>query len=182
LCQKFTISENFDVIDCEGIDKLIAQVPVRLKESGLSTIGIIIDADIDIKGRWGSLSSLLSSAGFTVPPVLPEEGVIVNNGIRVGIWIMPNNRLNGMLEDFISFLIPKDDPLLKVANNTLDSIEQLRLNKYAEIHRSKALMHSWLAWQEDPGTPMGLAITKRYLTTDYEICQRLINWLINTFK
>lgn len=64
LCKKFDIPETFDVIDCEGIDKLNEQIPVRLKQSGIDTLGIIIDADREIKNRWTSLKGLLSSQGF----------------------------------------------------------------------------------------------------------------------
>jgi hypothetical protein len=44
------------------------------------------------------------------------------------------------------------------------------------------LIHSWLAVQETPGTPMGLAITKRYLNTDDENCQVFIDWLKRLFN
>ena len=47
-----------------------------------------------------------------------------------------------------------------------------------EYHKSKAFIHTWLAWQEDPGTPMGLAITKKYLSTnDKVLCNSFIEWL-----
>lgn len=184
LCEKFSIPETFDVIDCEGIDKLNEQIPVRFKQSGIESLGIIIDADSEIKSRWTSLRSLLSAQSFNVPDELPLTGLVLKNdsNIKVGVWIMPNNNLNGMLEDFISFLVPKDDKLLPIVNSTLEDIERKELNKYASIHKSKAVIHSWLAWQEDPGTPMGLGITKRYLTTDEATCSLLIKWVDELFN
>jgi len=183
LCEKFNIEETFDVIDCEGVDNLLNQLPVRFKQSGIAVIGIIIDADSDISARWQSLSPLLSSLGYTVPPVLPDKGLIIrHNEITIGVWIMPNNLLAGMIEDFIKFLIPEDDQLLGIANGTLNIIESEDLNKYRIPHKSKALIHTWLAWQEDPGTPMGSSITKRYLTTDTEICNTFIEWLTALFN
>jgi hypothetical protein len=98
-------------------------------------------------------------------------------GQKVGVWMMPDNNLNGMLEDFIAFLVPADDKLMPVVTATLQSIEDNEINKYMPIHRSKAAIHTWLSWQEDPGTPMGLSITKKYLNTDTDTCQSLINWL-----
>ena len=95
---------------------------------------------------------------------------------------MPDNKDNGMLEDFISFLIPEDDKLLLVVDSTLNEIEMKQLNRYSEIHKSKARIHTWLAWQEDPGAPLGISITKKYLTNDAEICNNLINWLVELFK
>jgi hypothetical protein len=183
LCAKFNIKENFDVIDCEGYSKLIEQLPIRLtKQSDIDTVGIIVDADTDIASRWISLHNLFSKLGFTLPDDLPEKGLIINNThIRIGLWLMPNNQINGMLEDFAAFLIPLNDQLIPIVKDTLNSIESQHLNNYKPIHRSKAEIHSWLALQETPGTPMGLAITKRYLTTDEEICLCLIDWLKELF-
>jgi len=175
---------NFSCIDCKGIDGLLEQIEVRFKSSPLiTTIGVIVDADINLKNRWESLKVIISNLAFTPPENIPPTGLILNHqNLRMGVWIMPNNNLNGMLEDFISFLVPKDDKLLPIVYSTLLNIEQENLNKYSLIHKAKAVIHSWLSWQGDPGTPMGLAITKRYLTTDNESCKLLINWLNELFN
>ena len=60
LCQKFSINENFEIIDSKGIDKLFLQLPIRLKQSGIETLGIIVDADVEIKKRWTTLHSIFS--------------------------------------------------------------------------------------------------------------------------
>ncbi|MGF7232950.1 DUF3226 domain-containing protein [Arachidicoccus sp.] len=179
LCAKFNLAQNFDVIDCEGITNLLEQIPVRFKQSGINTIGIIVDADSNLQSRWNSLKDLLKAQGFNLPHDLPAEGLIEKNADnkRIGVWIMPNNNLNGMLEDFISFLIPQNDNLLPVVKATLQDIEDKNLNKYRGTHKSKAVIHTWLAWQEVPGTPIGSSITKSYLTTNVESCFQLINWL-----
>jgi hypothetical protein len=179
LCKKFNIPESFDVIDCEGIEKLYDAIPVRFKQSGIKTIGIIIDADTEINSRWMAVKNILSQQDFAIPNELPREGLILlnKNDIKVGVWIMPDNNLNGILEDFISFLVPDSDELLPIVNNTLDEIENRKLNKYSLIHKSKAKIHTWLAWQETPGAPMGLSITKKYLNTNDATCLHLIEWL-----
>lgn len=174
--------ENFEVVDCKGIENLTDQIPVRLKESGLQTLGIMVDADTDIKSRWNSLKNKLSQSGFEIPDDIPQNGLIINNGRqKVGVWIMPDNRISGMLEDFIAFLVPADDSLLPIANETLNSLEERNLHMYKTSHRSKALIHTWLAWQEDPGTPLGLSITKKYVQTDIEVCRCFIDWIKNLF-
>lgn len=183
LCGKYNIVESFDVIDCEGISNLNEQIPIRFKQSDIRTVGIIIDADTDLKNRWDSLKSILETQGFIVPEVIPLDGLIIhNNNLTMGVWIMPNNNLNGMLEDFISFLIPKEDQLLPIVKSTLNYIEAKKLNSYSLIHKSKAVIHTWLSWQADPGTPMGLGITKRYLNTDEETCLKLTNWINKLFN
>ena len=87
-----------------------------------------------------------------------------------------------MLEDFIAFLVPSDDLLLPIVRENLNDIERKNLNKYNLIHKSKAEIHSWLSLQEEPGTPFGSSITKRYLTTDEETCLKLIKWLSDLFN
>jgi hypothetical protein len=51
LCKRLSLNQNFDVIDCENIDKLFTQIPPRFKQSGIKTIGIILDADENIDSR-----------------------------------------------------------------------------------------------------------------------------------
>ena len=178
----FKIPEVFDVIDCEGIDNLYKSISLRFKQSDVETVGVIIDADINLKDRWVDIRNLLSNQEFIMPEDLPSNGlVLVNGNNKVGVWIMPKNDTTGMLEDFVSFLVPEDDELLPVVDATLNEIESKKLNKYSLIHKSKARINSWLSWQEDPGTPMGLSITKRYLTTDNENCKLFINWLKRLF-
>jgi hypothetical protein len=184
LCQQFNVKESFDVIDCEGIANLLKQIPQRLKQSGIEVLGIIIDADIDLNARWQSIRDILTVNQFEIPDQLPEEGLIYQNadGITFGVWAMPNNKVNGMLEDFIAFLVPNEDQLLLIADDVLHDIENRNCQKYSQNYKAKARIHTWLAWQEEPGTPLGQSITKRYLSTDQETCLRLINWLQGLFS
>ena len=184
LCEQHNIPETFDVIDSEGIDKLLDSIPVKLKQSDVNTIGIIVDADTDINSRWQSLKTILTKCGYQIPVSIPSTGLIhkEEGKITIGVWLMPNNNANGMLEDFIRFLVPNNDKLMPIAESTLDSIEVQGLNKYQAIHKPKALIHTWLAWQEDPGTPMGLSITKKYLTSTAPSCATFVNWLKELFS
>lgn len=171
--------ENFKIVDCKGIDNLTEEIPVFLKTADIQTLGIIVDADTNLKSRWNSIKAkILSPQKFDLPKEFPDSGLIVTNpkNVKIGVWIMPNNNLNGTLEDFISFLIPPNDQLLPIVHTTLSSIESQNLNHYTLIHKPKATIYTWLAWQKDPGTPLGLSITKRYLNTNEPTCEKLINW------
>jgi hypothetical protein len=181
LCQKFNINKTFDVIDSKGIDNLFEQIPLRIK-NGIEVLGIIIDADLDINSRYIKLKQIFSS--HQLPEEIPNSGLIMKNqdNIKIGIWIMPNNQTSGMLEDFISFLVPNDDKLMPIVNDTLNIIEINSWNKYKPIHKSKARIHTWLAWQEVPGTPMGLSVTKKYLSIEDNNCKLFINWINELFN
>jgi hypothetical protein len=182
LCQKYQLPHNFDVIDCVGIEKLIQQIPIRFKQADIQTIGIIVDADAELNNRWISIKNILEKQNLNILDSCPRTGLIIQNEtIKVGVWLMPNNEINGMIEDFISFLIPENDNLLPIVATHLSNIETQNYHLYNNIHRSKAFIHSWLAVQETPGTPMGLAITKRYLDTNDENCQIFISWLKRLF-
>lgn len=181
LCQKFNVNETFDVIDSKGIENLFDQIPLRIK-NGIDVLGIIIDADSNINSRYIKLKQIFSS--YQLPEEIPNNGLIINieDNIKLGIWIMPNNQTSGMLEDFISFLVPNDDKLMPIVDDTLNKIETNSMNKYKLIHKSKARIHTWLAWQEDPGTPMGLSVTKKYLSIEDDNCKLFINWINELFN
>lgn len=184
LCKKFHIRDNFDVIDCQGIENIYNQIPIRFKQSNINTLGIIIDADSDIKIRWNEARKIFNNQGYAFCDEIPKEGLIIHETglIKIGIWIMPNNDTKGMLEDFISFLVEEGDELFPIVKEYLAEIEKKSLNKYSSIHKSKALIHSWLSIQEDPGISMGLAITKRYLSTEDEVCLLFVDWLRKLYE
>lgn len=187
LCALFVlhnVPQTFDVIDCDGIDPLIEQIPVRLKVSNLERIGILLDADLDLNNRWIGLKDILRNQGYTPPENLDENGMILQSaGLPTfGIWLMPDNKVNGMIEDFIKTLVPEGDPLIEEVHTVLEKIEGEGKNRYNLNHKSKAIIHNWLAWQEAPGTPLGLAISKSYLTTNHALANRLIQWINNLFN
>lgn len=93
---------------------------------------------------------------------------------------MPNNKLPGCLEDFLRFLVPDEDPLFAHVEHALDGIppEQRRFDA---LKRPKAKIHTWLAWQAEPGKPFGQAISSRYLDPDLPMADVFARWLQSTF-
>lgn len=185
LCELHQVPETFDVLvpGDGGVDAVLADIPTRLKEAGLQALGIVIDADEDIRIRWQSLRNRLQQAGYPLPSQLSLNGFTTSppNRPRIGVWIMPDNRLPGILENFVTHLIPVNDPLKPVAEDTLQSIEKKGLHRYQITHRPKALIHTWLVWQETPGMPMGQAITARVSQYDASIANRFVDWLQKLF-
>jgi hypothetical protein len=184
LCGQHQVPQTFSVEipgeDNGGVEALLKSIPVRLKISGLRALGIILDADQDLASRWDAVCDRLRQTEYSdLPPVPDPNGSIIEDDQmpRIGIWLMPNNHLPGMLENFVSHLIPDDDLLVPKAEDILRGIESEGLNKYSLSHHQKAFIHTWLAWQETPGVPMGQAITAQVLDHNHPLAQAFAKWL-----
>lgn len=191
LCHQHNVPQTFTVEQSNqekqgngGVDQLLDSIPVRLKSARLRVLGIVLDADSDAHSRWQAICGRLTQAGYNDLPTspAPEGTIIIQPGKpKVGVWIMPDNQLPGMVESFAAQLIREDDPLAEKARVILDEIENENLGRYLAAHRPKAFIHTWLAWQETPGQPMGQAITAKVLQHDRLLAQRFINWLLMLF-
>ncbi len=189
--------DNFDIVDCRSVDKVKKNLRAHLLAKDTDVIGIIVDADGDtehaddaLKARWDSLIGELSKYGYAVPNAPDNSGTVIRGFAhfpKIGIWLMPDNvQRPGMLEDFMATLITPHDALKPIAERTLDEIETIRFSEesrrwFKSIHRSKALIHTWLAWQDEPGRPMGVAIKAKMFDSDTELCKRFAKWLGDLF-
>jgi hypothetical protein len=183
LLQHHKIEENFSVLEKGGIEDLLKTVPVQLKGSELRQLGIMVDADENIAGRWQSLTDILRKAGYSGLPARPDDaGTIIDQEgkPRLGIWLMPDNRATGMVEDFIRFLVPVDDALIGHARHCVQNIDDSN-RRFRPSYLSKAEIHTWLAWQEHPGTPLGQAITKKYLDAHCHHATSFMAWIRRLF-
>lgn len=182
------------VSDCEietpkdgGIDQLLQSFKVRLKtfnEEG-DIVGIVIDADANLDSRWISIRNRLIEAGYEDLPAQPDpDGTIIHATDepplpKVGIWIMPDNKTSGILEDFLKFLIPQEDRLLDHVNACIDSAP---IQLFSNNDRPKAVIHTWLAWQKEPGKPYGTAITAKFLDPNVPKVSVLVSWMERLFS
>lgn len=173
----------------DGIDKLLESYPLELKAGGADDIfGAVIDADTDLAGRWRSLRDRLIGVGYT-PSDVPTEpmpgGTIVTHPAgtllpRAGIWLMPDNTTMGILEDFLRFLVPAGSALFDHVETSVSSIPEGEI-RFTELARPKAVIHTWLAWQEEPGKPLGTAITAKFLDPHVHEVDVLVAWLNELF-
>jgi hypothetical protein len=146
-----------------GIDNITDDViSAELKSSGLSALGIVIDAD-NIQGKksddvqnWIKLRDKCQKVDeltdINIPNVPEKAGFItqLENGIRFGIWIMPDNQSSGMLETFLASLVPVEQAnLWSYAVEVVERARELGA-PFIKNHRDKARIHTWLAWQNPP--------------------------------
>ena len=52
---------------------------------------------------------------------------------------------------------------------------------FEQVDEPKALIHTWLAWQSNPGRPFGTAITAGFLNPDVAAAATFAAWLRNLF-
>lgn len=191
LCAEHALPEKFSVEMAEGITELLDGLTTRIRARGLRVLGVMVDADENIIARWQAIRDRLQDSGklqeltyTTVPAAPPAEGWISNepDRPRIGVWIMPDNQRPGKLEDFTIGLIPRSDMLLAKAESILQDIDTAGLRLYSTTDHSKALIHTWLAWQREPGQPLGTAITARSLLHDVPMALAFVAWLRRLFS
>jgi hypothetical protein len=170
----------FRVEERGGLEKLLAGISVTVRAATLQRFGVVVDANGDVRSRWRDLRRLVVREGYQNVPDAPEEGGTILPAApllpRFGIWIMPDNGSPGALEDFAAQLVPAGDALWTRAGEAVDSIPEAD-RRFPGGRRSKAHMHTWLAWQEQPGSPMGQAIGKGDLRADAPAALRFVAWL-----
>jgi len=203
ICVHFNINETFSVEipdgegkiptkksrhnELGGIDNVLkaAQLNLIAGSSAVERIGIVIDADEDIKARWQSVVSILTKAGYINIPASPDSGgTIIKQDFlpTFGVWIMPDNQIKrGFLETFLAFLVPENSQCWEHAKNSVAALEEKPFIKQNVDYTIKAEIHTFLAWQEEPGKPFGQAITAKYLQADMPECQNFVNWLNHLF-
>lgn len=184
--EKFKIKhENFEIKGHNGIEYLLNLRTLRnyfvVDES--RRFGIVLDADTDLAARWKQIKAICETIGYHDVPKSPSpDGTLLSEeGLPlVGIWLMPDNRASGMMEDFIGWLVPRDDLLWPMAGDIVQKVIE-RERRFRESYISKACIHTWLAWQKDPGTSLGMSINKHYIDVNAPHALQFIAWVRKLF-
>jgi hypothetical protein len=188
ICDKHSVGFlNFKV--AKSVENLLEALPTTLKTSDIYALGVILDADTNIAARWDSIKARLATAGYQGIPDHPAtDGTILEPPSpesllpRFGAWIMPDNTSTGILEDFLRFLVPATGAeLLHYSEQCVDGIPAQK-KCFRDIDRPKALIHTWLAWQEKPGLPFGTAIKASFLDANLPQAKILGAWLKRLFS
>ena len=93
---------------------------------------------------------------------------------------MPDNQMKGILETFLRSLIPKPNALFDYVKTSVAAIPDSE-RRFKPRKEPKAIIHTWLAWQEEPGMPPGWAITSHFLDANVAEVDVLVSWLKRLF-
>lgn len=167
-----------------GKDNVFRDLPVEIKGSEVKRVGIVVDADSDFSATWIRVSHLFKKLGGDLPAICPKGGLILNIGNqRLGVWIMPNNAAPGMVEHFCHDLVPSHaKPLWNFALRCVNVAKSRHGAPFLANYKSKAHIHTWLAWQSAPGERMGEAITRNVLEHGSDDAEAFVRWFIELFQ
>jgi hypothetical protein len=146
---------------------------------------VVLDTDQHgVMGRWQQIQQSISDHHYTFPSVPDINGTILPehsaaNLPQLGIWLMPNNQDPGMLEDFLMKMA--DQYAIIVAEWSVQTAELAEVASFKSVHRSKAILHTYLAWQDEPGKPPGQSVTSHALHPDTDIAYNFTDWLQRLF-
>jgi hypothetical protein len=186
ICGQRSVGELDEIKPQQGVKNLLNNLPVWLKDSDIEVLGVVLDADTDLAGRWDALKHRLLQAGYSVVPDRPaSDGTILDPPAdsllpRFGVWIMPDNQSKGILEDFLRFLVPKGSRLFEHVESSVATIPEAD-RRFTKLAEPKAVIHTWLAWQVEPGKPFGTAIKERFLDPNCSQADVLVVWLKRLF-
>ena len=153
--------------DEKALKKLSALIAIFDSDQRKDVIGIVLDADNpNMQSKWASVRDRLLKFGYDVPEAPLPNGTIIemDNKPKVGVWLMPNNIADGMLEDFCSSLISAE--ALDFAKTCIEKAKDQGYTTFKNVHTSKSVVHTFLAWQNEPGMPLGQSIKAKALDAE----------------
>lgn len=165
-----------------GIDELLDTMVDAIRYGEGQPVGFVLDADAPHTGEtsnWERVRARLREVGIRPPETPPATGfraTAANYNATVGIWLMPDNSRAGELEDFLRDLVVEDDTLIDYAETATDHARELDPGRAEDGNRRKSIMHTWLAWQREPGRPYGIAMRAKYFDHNAEVAQRFVDW------
>lgn len=184
LLESRSIERNFGIFECGNYEGVLRRLNALIPDPrGLRAIGVVLDANqVGIGPRWQAIRDKLKRYSYSFPASMSQQGTILQGDDtepQLGVWIMPDNVSPGSLEDFCLKLVPEEE--LGVVDRAVKLGEEAGVTRFKPVHRSKALIHTYLAWQDEPGNPMGLSITRGWLPSQGASADLFVEWLRRLF-
>ena len=173
------------VSETRGFSKLLAEISVQIDAPDQEAVGILADANDDLSVRWSEIAEQIEeaqrirAAGMHAPKSPDPKGTIIHATPRVGVWLMPNNKLGGELEDFVAQMIPARDLVWPLSQKYINGIPAAA-RKFTDDKSSKAQLYAWLAARKEPRL-MGRDIHDGDLNVNGPLCQKFVDWLTSLF-
>jgi hypothetical protein len=187
----------FGIYECGSDDKVLDSLASRIVSTRprQRVLGLILDADIEglhpdqvIQSRLDQLAARVGTY-YPLPTVFPAGGLILDPLAsrpeadrlpKLGVWLMPNNKAYGMFEDLLMGSLSG-----QVAAYTTTVVKQSKADgvaRFKDVHLSKAVIRTYLAWQDPPDIQyLGLAIKRGAFENIEAACKQFVQWLEQLF-
>jgi hypothetical protein len=156
---KFMEIEEFEIFDVGGVSQFKDKLPALVRATGFSEIVtklvIVRDADKSAENAFKSVKNILLKENIN-PPDKPNQ---FSQGIpQVGVFIMPGDSEEGMLEDLCMRTV-KNSPTTRCVEGFIDCARKLE-KAPRNIAKSKA--QAFLAAMPEIVNSVGLGAEKDY--------------------
>lgn len=158
----------------EGASEL-RLIPQLIKAQGISWNDAGIGSRVPYIDDRGGVTNILKAG--TISAEFKATGLE-----RLGVWIMPDNRHRGAVEEFLLGLVPDDaTELVEYARRSVDGARS-RGASLRDVDVTKSVVHTWLAWQEEPGPQLHEAVMRRLLDPRHPRSQPFVSWFNTLFE
>lgn len=171
---------EIEIKPCRGIDKLIGNIKNAIEEEDRIAVGIMVDANSNPIDRWNMISDQIKVTEINPPDDLDPKGVIIEDFPRVGVWLMPDNKTPGEIEDFVAKLIPHNDPIWPKAQRYIDNIPEEH-RRFSSTKITKAKTFAWVSTRKRPGL-IDSAINSQDLDLSRDSYKSFVRWLEELYR
>lgn len=171
----------------QGVLNYLPTLLNQLADGSLINLAVVVDADTSPDGgyQWtfDLVDKIVKPIGYSLK-ASTIGGLIFehDDGLAdFGLWVMPDNTQEGMLEDLLKECIhTNEQALFAHAQSVVKKLPKPQ--KFKSIHSSKAEIATWLAWQKKPGHGLYSAVTDQLLDSNKPLYADLIAWMKHIFE
>ncbi len=166
---------DFDIRSLEGVSNFNDMLRTFPGVSGFAqveTLGVIRDADQNVRSAFQSVCSALGNARLSVPK---QPLTMVGEKPRVSVFIWPDCESAGTLETLCLTAV-HDDPAMGCVEQYFECLTQHLETMPKTPH--KAHLHTFLASREKPGLRLGEAAEKGYWPWDQAVFEPIKRFLL----
>jgi hypothetical protein len=166
----------------------------RLTRASKASVGLVVDADDPVLNAtdgflntrrlvnqqlqqrlFSALTQGVGTSGLLA--TAPQFGAV-----RAGLWVMPDNKSNGYLEDFANAVVAQGEKdrqafAATISTSVANGAHGGPTYTFKAHHLPKATIGTWLAWSDPPRMNLGTAVSRGLLDIEHPRFQSLIAWL-----
>jgi len=173
-----------NIINLQGKTNFKSQISALSKTPGfrenVKVLLIFLDADDSLTNTFRSITNTLKELNLP-DPVKPGE-LISDKQIKVGVYIFPNSKDNGTLEDLLIEMIKEtDNKSLECIYRYIDCIKKVQ-NISKLKHESKSILYSYFAIKQEPSDDPCTSIKRKALEFNCKSIEKLRKFFEEAIK